>query len=157
MTARSPLPVAFLLVACGTEGDPPSAQQSSACLNNAHVEYMVELSGAGFDAEAGRIHVATDVQLAEPAAAGALCRITSSVEITQGRFDVTLTNLTDTAVYPFIGAFLDRDGDGACSPLDPTWGIYGVIVGEPDRIELDPTMFSLGDPRDVCSHFPEAR
>ena len=118
---------------------------------------MVEHRGAGFDAEAGRLHAATDVQLAEPAAAGALCRITRSTEITRGRFDLTLTNLTDTAVYPFIGAFIDRDGDGACSALDPTWSIYGVILGEPDRIEFDPSMFSLDDPRDVCSHFADAR
>lgn len=64
-------------------------------------------------------------------------------------------NLTDTAVYPFIGAFLDRDADGACSPLDLTGGIHGIIGGPdlPSVIALGPSSFSLDDPRDVCNHF----
>ncbi len=149
-TRLSPL---ALLFACGATDNPP-VEQSSECSTNAHDEYVVELTGAAFDAEEKtRVYATTNVQLAEPAAGGALCRITRSTEIAGGRFDVTLTNLTDTAVYPFIGVFLDRDGDGICSPLDPTWGIYGVIVGQPDLIELDPSLFSLDDPRDVCGHF----
>jgi hypothetical protein len=150
-TRLSPL---ALLFACGAADDPPIVEQSSECSNHAHNEYVVELTGAAFDAEeTTRVYATTNVQLAEPVAGGAVCRITRSAEIASGRFQVTLSNLTDTAVYPFIGVFLDRDGDGMCSPLDPTWGIYGVIVGEPDRIELDPSLFSVDDPREVCSHF----
>ncbi len=145
-----------IVAACGAWDEPTGSLQSSACRNRAHNEYVVELTGAAFGEEDGsRIHAITDVQLAEPGATGTLCRTTTSTDVAGGGFEVMLTNLTDTAVYPFIGAFLDRDGDGACSPLDPTWGIYGIIGGpdHPTLIALGPSSFSVDDPRDVCSHF----
>ncbi len=131
-------------------------EQSSACREHARNEYRVELTGASFIAEEGsRVHATTNVELAEPAAAGTLCQTTKAAEVASGAFDVVLTNLTDTAVYPFIGAFIDGDGDGICSALDRTWGIYGTIGGptQPNRIALVPTMFSLDDPHGVCGHF----
>jgi len=149
------LPLA-IVAACGASDDPTASVQSSACRDLARNEYVVELTGAAFGEEAGsRIHAITEVQLAEPGATGTSCRATTSTAVAGGGFEVMLTNLTDTAVYPFIGAFLYRDGDRACSPLDPTWGMTGNIGGQdhPTLITLGPSSFSVDDPLDVCSHF----
>jgi hypothetical protein len=156
------LPLA-ILVACTapvTDADPDTdllVEPSPACRAGANVEYVIELVGDGFaDRDGIRVHATTNIELSEPAALGTLCQTSRATTIEGGRFAVTLANLTDTAVYPFIGVFLDLDGDGRCTADEPTWGIYGVIVESTQRIVLEASELSFDDPREVCGQFSAA-
>ncbi len=85
----------------------------------------------------------------------ALCRSTGAALVADGQIDVRLSNRTDDAVYPFVGAFVDLDDDGACTPgVDLTWGIWGsVSPGTELLVALEATAFTTGDAVEICGHF----
>src|SRR5262249_13454286 len=114
-----------LLAACSAA--PPTGSHTDGtimCTGTAANEYRVDLVASGFAGFKGKtLHAVTDIQLARSPGA---CSTTSTAAIADGTFDVHMTNRTDDAVYPFIGAFIDLDGDGNCDrSRDPTWGIFG--------------------------------
>lgn len=141
--------VIVVVAGCTTSSPSPSVQ-SRACLDHAPNEYKVELSGRGF-ADTSAVHALTDIRLVS--APDVTCRIADAPPISSGSFMVELANLTDTASYPFVGAFIDRDEDGACSAGDLTWGTYGETVDPAFTVEVTLEQFSAGDPGQVCAHF----
>lgn len=141
------------LSACGgaTSSPDAGAVQTAECLQNATMHYQVELSGSGFE-EFGskKLYGVTEIRLVS--APQASCRNTGSIEIAGSAFDLRMTNLTDEAAYPFIGAFIDMNGDGKCEKsVDLTWGIFGSVAPFPQR--LSPANFSTADEIDVCGRF----
>jgi hypothetical protein len=140
-----------LLAACSSA--PPTGSHTDGtimCTGTAANEYRVDLAGSGFAEFKGKtLHAVTDIHLAR---SPGTCSTTSTAAIADGNFGVHMTNRTDDAVYPFIGAFIDLDGDGRCDrSRDPTWGIFGS--GDSITLELSAERFSTADEMDVCSHF----
>jgi hypothetical protein len=120
--------------------------------------YVIEVNGLGFEVdEQTPIYTMTSIGLVEPYAGRLMtCSVVESSVIVSGGFAFRLENLTDDAVYPSIGAYLDRDRDGRCSPSDPKWGTTSVILDKPAVINVDPSKFQLADPHYVCAQFAQA-
>lgn len=149
MASLQNLALVVALASCTTTS-PPAGIQSRDCVDHAPNEYKVDVTGRGF-ADASTVHVLTDIRLVS--APDVTCRIAGAAPVSSGGFAVELANLTDTAAYPFVGAFIDRDGDGACSAADLTWSIYGETVDPAFMVDITPEQFSAGDPGQVCAHF----
>lgn len=148
--------IAITFVAFGAACSSPDAttMQTPACLDHAANEYRVEVGGEGFDAVAATVHVVTEVRLIS--ADAVTCRASTTAALSGGAFAVDLANRTDEAAYPFIGAFIDSDHDGACTATDLTWGITGETVDPAFTASVTPASFSTGDPDQVCAHFASA-
>lgn len=149
---RIAISIATLAAACGTPA--ATSTQTRACLDHAPNEYRVELDGQGFAADSSNVHVVTDIRLVSSATV--TCRTATTAPIAGGAFAVDLANRTDDAAYPFVGAFIDRDGDGACTAADLTWGVTGETVDPAFTAAVTPDQFATGDPGQVCSHFASA-
>lgn len=143
---------ALVLGACSNPED--VEVQSRECLDGSNANYHVRLQGSGLqDYEGSTIHVVTDINLAFTP--DALCRSTGAALVEDGALDLRLSNRTDEAVYPFVGAFVDLDDDGLCTPgIDATWGTWGSVAPDTEMlVALEASAFTTVDELEVCAHF----
>lgn len=150
-----PLAGLLALVACAAEPDPADTiQQSQACLDHSDSDYHVVVDGVGFAAHEGAtVHVVTDMQLAFTGEHR--CVVSGPAQVNDGAFTVALDNRTDGAAYPVVGAFIDIDDDGACTPgLDLEWRIVGSVApGDELASTVSPEDFAVAGELEVCGYF----
>ena len=112
--------------------------------------YTLTVHGDGFsDDEGAAVYVQTDMVLST---VDGSCRAVTQTTIEDGSFSITVTNLTDRAVYPCGSAFIDRNGDGVCNPnTDPSWYQCSAMDAE---LQIERTDFTApGDDPEGCRSF----
>jgi hypothetical protein len=142
------------LWACTAEPEPGTLQQSQACLEHSDADYRVVVDGVELAAHEGAtVHVLTDMQLAFTAEHA--CVVSGPARVSDGAFTVALDNRTDGAAYPLVGAFIDVDGDGACTAgVDLEWRLIGSVApGNELALTVGPDDFAAGAEIGVCAYF----
>ncbi len=124
----------FSAPGCGTPGDTPpdggpldvSVVVDPRCQRSGLGSYSVQLQGSGFGAYEDRaVYGFTSLPfVSEP---GLSCGAGTGAIIRGGSFTLAMTNVTDGAVYPWVGLYVDRDSSGTCDPAEPAWGWVGAF------------------------------
>ncbi|MGE0549108.1 MAG: hypothetical protein AB7O24_14330 [Kofleriaceae bacterium] len=157
--ATYPLAITTAMIGCaGTDTEPDS--RSRECVDSAPNEYRFVASGREFHDHNGQtVYAVTAIALL--GSSDINCYGVDRGAITNGTFEVEAINRTNTAVYPLIGVFVDRDDDGRCQAhQDLIWGTTATIDGDGlattgSGMALTPDQLSTQDDN-ICDLFAAA-
>ena len=145
--AHSSWLLCLLLLGC-TDDEGDVEESEPLCHGPGTSEYTAVVSGADFREHEGKVvYGVTDVELASSKTP---CRATGSARVVDARFEIVMTNVTDGAAYPFVGAFIDIDDDERCDEsFDMRWGSIQNLADV--TAAVTPADFSLEDQLGRCA------